>query len=152
MEYGRPEERTREKRTVMAIAYCVEKRTPCESSMVGLQSTQQVFRRVVTTDWTTLPKSEHMKTKECYHECKGTVKTVFIDGSSYKIGNINYSGWGFWSPDDNSFNENGPLKGNNPSSDRAEVRALVAALEKSEGTVDIITDNKYVRDTAQYLE
>eukprot|EP00972_Heterocapsa_arctica_P007333 1069583-Heterocapsa_arctica.AAC.1 len=66
------------------------------------------------------------------HECNGTAKTVFIDGSSYKIGNSSYSGWGIWSPDDHSFNENGPLKGKNQSSDRVEVRALVAALEKTE--------------------
>eukprot|EP00972_Heterocapsa_arctica_P035634 5242817-Heterocapsa_arctica.AAC.1 len=93
-----------------------------------------------------------MKAEEICHECKGMVKTVFIDGSSYNIGNSNYSGWGLWSPDDNNVNENGPLTGNNQSSDRAEVRALVAALEKSEGTVDVVTDNQYVRDTAQYLK
>eukprot|EP00972_Heterocapsa_arctica_P047443 6996290-Heterocapsa_arctica.AAC.1 len=66
------------------------------------------------------------------HECKGTPKSVFIDGSSYKIGNSSYSGWGLWSPDDVNFRENGPLKRKNQSSDRAEVRALVAALEKAE--------------------
>eukprot|EP00972_Heterocapsa_arctica_P009486 1397509-Heterocapsa_arctica.AAC.1 len=54
------------------------------------------------------------------HECKSTAKTVFIDGSSYKIGKSNYSGWGIRSPDDHSFNENGPLKGKNQNSDRAE--------------------------------
>ena len=86
------------------------------------------------------------------HECKGTAKTVFIDGSSYKVGNSNYSGWGIWSPDDHSINENGPLEGTNQSSDRAEVRALVAALEKTEGEIYIITDNQHVRDSAQYLE
>eukprot|EP00972_Heterocapsa_arctica_P056815 8386754-Heterocapsa_arctica.AAC.1 len=57
-----------------------------------------------------------------------------------------------WSPDDHSFNENGPLKGENQSWDRAEVRSLVATLEKTESDIDIITDNQYVRDTAQYLE
>eukprot|EP00972_Heterocapsa_arctica_P089620 13216270-Heterocapsa_arctica.AAC.1 len=54
------------------------------------------------------------------HECKGTAKSVFIDRSSYKIGNNNFSGWGVWSPDDQSFNDNGLLKGKNQSSDRAE--------------------------------
>eukprot|EP00972_Heterocapsa_arctica_P080497 11861594-Heterocapsa_arctica.AAC.1 len=86
------------------------------------------------------------------HECNGTAKTVYIDGSSYKIGNSNYSGWGIWSPDDVEFRENGPLKRRNQSSDRAEVRALVAALEKTKTRIDIITDNQYVRDTAHYLE
>jgi ribonuclease HI len=57
-----------------------------------------------------------------------------------------------WSPDELSFKENGPLLGKNQSSDRAEVRALVAALEKSTAGVHIITDNQYVRNTAQYLK
>ena len=57
-----------------------------------------------------------------------------------------------WSPDEPSFKENGPLLGKNRSSDRAEIRALVAALEKSTAGVHIITDNQYVRNTAQYLK
>eukprot|EP00972_Heterocapsa_arctica_P109376 16106359-Heterocapsa_arctica.AAC.1 len=73
-----------------------------------------------------------MMAEDLCHECKGTAKSVFIDGSSYKVGNSNYSGWGIWSPDDQSFNEKGSLKGKNQSSDRAEVRALVAALENTE--------------------
>ena len=107
---------------------------------------------VVTQDWTTLPESVHMTTPEVCHECTGQAKTVFIDGSSYKVGKRNYSGWGMWSPDEQSFTENGPLLGRNQSSDRAEVRALVATLEKSQTGVHIITDNQYVMNTAQYLE
>jgi hypothetical protein len=40
------------------------------------------------------------------------------------------------------------------NSDRAEVRkrTKVAALEKTEGAIVVITDNQYVRNTAQYLE
>ncbi len=30
--------------------------------------------RVVTTDWTTLPDSEHMMAEDVCHECKGTAK------------------------------------------------------------------------------
>eukprot|EP00972_Heterocapsa_arctica_P082637 12176154-Heterocapsa_arctica.AAC.1 len=52
-----------------------------------------------------------MMAEDLCHVCKGTAKTVFIDGSSYKLGNSNYSGWGIWSPDKHSFNDNGPLKG-----------------------------------------
>eukprot|EP00972_Heterocapsa_arctica_P085279 12568283-Heterocapsa_arctica.AAC.1 len=74
----------------------------------------------VTTDWTTLPDSEHMMADNMCHECKGTAKKVYIGGSSYNIGNSNYSGWGIWSPYDHSFNDNLPLKGKNQSSDRAE--------------------------------
>eukprot|EP00972_Heterocapsa_arctica_P034269 5048091-Heterocapsa_arctica.AAC.1 len=61
-----------------------------------------------------------MMAEDLRHECNGTAKTAFIDGSSYEIGNNNYSGWGIWSPDDHSFNDNGLLKGKNQSSDRAE--------------------------------
>eukprot|EP00972_Heterocapsa_arctica_P068688 10150825-Heterocapsa_arctica.AAC.1 len=38
-----------------------------------------------------------MMAEDLCHECKGTARTVFIDGSSYNIGNNNYSGWGIWS-------------------------------------------------------
>jgi ribonuclease HI len=107
---------------------------------------------VVTQDWTTLPDSIHMNSPEVCHECNGQAKTVYIDGSYYKIGKRNYSGWGIWSPDESNFTENGPLLGRNQSSDRAEVRALVAALEKTQMGIHVITDNQYVRNTAQYLE
>jgi hypothetical protein len=69
---------------------------------------------VVTEDWTTLPDSIHMQSPEVCHECKGQAKTVYIDGSSYKIGKSNYSGWGLWSPDEPSFTENGALLGEKP--------------------------------------
>ncbi len=107
---------------------------------------------VVTADWTTVPETEHMRDIDICHECKGVASTVYIDGSSYKFGNSSYSGWGIWSLDNPILKENGPLKGKSQSSDRAEVRALLAALEKSESVMDIITDNQYVRDTAQYLQ
>eukprot|EP00972_Heterocapsa_arctica_P083703 12334688-Heterocapsa_arctica.AAC.1 len=64
---------------------------------------------VVAKYWTSLPLSEHMKAEDQCHECKGKAKSVCI-GSSYKIGASNYSGWGLWSPADQSFNDNGPLK------------------------------------------
>eukprot|EP00972_Heterocapsa_arctica_P022091 3249584-Heterocapsa_arctica.AAC.1 len=64
------------------------------------------------------------------HECKGTAKSVFIDGSCYKIGNSNYSGWGIWSPDDQSFNEHGPLKGKHQSSDGAEFSAFGGSVRE----------------------
>eukprot|EP00972_Heterocapsa_arctica_P082362 12136599-Heterocapsa_arctica.AAC.1 len=103
---------------------------------------------VITTYWTTLPLTEHMLAEDTYHICKGTANNVYIDGSSYNIGASNYSGWGIWSPDQMSFNEHGPLKGNKQSSDRAKVRALVAALEQAEENIEVITANQYVRDTA----
>ncbi len=79
-------------------------------------------------------------------------RELFTLKDTHRIGCSNYAGWRIWSPDDHSYSENGPSKGKNQRSDRAEVRALVAALEKAESNIDIITDNQYVRDTAQYLE
>eukprot|EP00972_Heterocapsa_arctica_P027564 4053213-Heterocapsa_arctica.AAC.1 len=61
-----------------------------------------------------------MQTEDLCHECKGTAKMVYIYGSSYKTGASNYSDWGLWSPDEQSFNGNGPLRGSRQSSDRAE--------------------------------
>eukprot|EP00972_Heterocapsa_arctica_P086272 12717144-Heterocapsa_arctica.AAC.1 len=106
---------------------------------------------VISKDWTTLPTSEHMYQEDICHPCKGTAIQVCIDGSSYKLGASNYSGWGIWSPYEESFNQHGPLKGSKQSSDRAEVRALLAASEKAENNIEVITDNQYVRDTAQYI-
>eukprot|EP00972_Heterocapsa_arctica_P088404 13034737-Heterocapsa_arctica.AAC.1 len=56
-----------------------------------------------------------------------------------------------WSPDNVNFKENGPRKGKDQGSDRAEVRALLAAFEKAIGQIEDITDNQYVRDTTNYL-
>eukprot|EP00972_Heterocapsa_arctica_P064237 9479041-Heterocapsa_arctica.AAC.1 len=49
---------------------------------------------IVKKYWTALPESEHMKAEDLCHECKGEAKPVFIEGSSYKVGDSNYSGWG----------------------------------------------------------
>eukprot|EP00972_Heterocapsa_arctica_P063730 9403562-Heterocapsa_arctica.AAC.1 len=56
-----------------------------------------------------------------------------------------------WSPDNVNFKENGSLKGKDQGSDRAEVRANLAALEKTIGRIEVITDNQYVRDTTNNL-
>eukprot|EP00972_Heterocapsa_arctica_P015516 2283381-Heterocapsa_arctica.AAC.1 len=50
-----------------------------------------------------------------------------------------------------NFNEHGPLKGNKQNSDRAEVRASVAAFKTNEENIEVIADNQYVKDTAQYI-
>eukprot|EP00972_Heterocapsa_arctica_P075298 11108145-Heterocapsa_arctica.AAC.1 len=55
------------------------------------------------------------------------------------------------SPDNANFKEKEPLKGKDQGSDRAEVRAQLAALEKSTGRIEVIPDNQYVRDTTNYL-
>eukprot|EP00972_Heterocapsa_arctica_P102349 15079561-Heterocapsa_arctica.AAC.1 len=56
-----------------------------------------------------------------------------------------------WSPDNINVKENGAPKGRDQGPDRAEVRALVAALEQLIGGIEVITDHQYVRDTANYL-
>eukprot|EP00972_Heterocapsa_arctica_P001985 285476-Heterocapsa_arctica.AAC.1 len=45
---------------------------------------------------------------------------VYVDGSAIKIGASAYAGWGMWSPDNANLKENGPLKGKDQGSDRAE--------------------------------
>eukprot|EP00972_Heterocapsa_arctica_P040438 5956629-Heterocapsa_arctica.AAC.1 len=76
-----------------------------------------------------------MKTEDQCHECKGKGKSDGDRGPRMA----------------QSFTENGALKGISQSSDRAEVRALVAAPEKAEEEIEIITDNQHVRDTAQCI-
>eukprot|EP00972_Heterocapsa_arctica_P105260 15509341-Heterocapsa_arctica.AAC.1 len=88
---------------------------------------------------------------ELCHPCRGKVTKVYNDGSATTVGASCYAGWGHWTPDDRLFNECGPLLGKEQGSDRAEVRALVADLEKYDDVFEVITDNQYVRDTAQYL-
>jgi ribonuclease HI len=92
-----------------------------------------------------------MKAEDICLDCTEKADKVYIDGSATKIGASAYAGWGMWSPDNANFKGNGPLKGKDQGSDRAEVRALLAALEKSTGRIEVITDNQYVRDTTNYL-
>eukprot|EP00972_Heterocapsa_arctica_P002945 433816-Heterocapsa_arctica.AAC.1 len=86
-----------------------------------------------------------MKAVEVCHPCRGKVNKVYIDESATKVGASCYAGWGLWTPDDHLFHECGPLLGEEQGSDRAEVTALVAALEQLEDAIE------YVRDTAQCL-
>jgi ribonuclease HI len=106
---------------------------------------------VITKDYTTLPETEYMKAEDISLDSTQKTQKVYIDGSATKIGASAYAGWGFWSPDNEQFKENGPLKGKYQGSDRAEVRALLAALEKTIGRIEVITDNMYVRDTTNGL-
>eukprot|EP00972_Heterocapsa_arctica_P071745 10597055-Heterocapsa_arctica.AAC.1 len=70
-----------------------------------------------------------MKEQDLCQPCNEHTKKVYIDGSSTKIGASAYAGWGMWSPDNPNVKDSVPLKGRDQGSDRAEVRALVAALE-----------------------
>ena len=79
-------------------------------------------------------------------------KTVYIYGSAYSAGGTKFAGWGMWSADNADFCISGPLVGRRQSSDRAEVRALVAAVESAEEVVDVVTDNMYVKDTAELIK
>ena len=106
---------------------------------------------VITKDYTTLPETDFRKAEDISLENTQRANNIYIDGSATKIGASAYAGWGMWSPDNDKFQENGPLKGKGQGSDRAEVKALLAALEKTIGRTEIITDNMYVRDTANSL-
>eukprot|EP00972_Heterocapsa_arctica_P011800 1728886-Heterocapsa_arctica.AAC.1 len=61
-----------------------------------------------------------MKAEDNSLNCTEKAVKVYIDGSATKIGAMQ-----------DGECENGPLKGKDQGSDRAEVRALLAALEKS---------------------
>eukprot|EP00972_Heterocapsa_arctica_P044548 6575381-Heterocapsa_arctica.AAC.1 len=71
-----------------------------------------------------------MKADDISLDCTEKAYKVYIDGSATKIGASAYAGWGMWSPDNVNVTENGPLKGKDQGSDRAEVTASLAALEK----------------------
>eukprot|EP00972_Heterocapsa_arctica_P017458 2579311-Heterocapsa_arctica.AAC.1 len=77
-----------------------------------------------------------MKAEDICLDCTEKADKAYIDGSATKIGASAYAGWGMWSPEKANFKENGPLKGTYQGSDRAEVRALLAALEKSIGKIE----------------
>eukprot|EP00972_Heterocapsa_arctica_P017660 2610807-Heterocapsa_arctica.AAC.1 len=84
---------------------------------------------VINNNLTALPETEHMKAEDISLNCIGKADKVYIDGSGTQIGASANAGWGMWSPDHANFKENEPLKGKDQGSDRAEVRALLAALE-----------------------
>eukprot|EP00972_Heterocapsa_arctica_P058447 8622617-Heterocapsa_arctica.AAC.1 len=93
-----------------------------------------------------------MRAEDKAKDSTGKTQKVYIDGSATKIGASAYAGWGMWSPDNSNFKENDALKGKDQGSDKAEVRALLAALEKKNpGKIEVINDNQYVRDTANGL-
>ena len=106
---------------------------------------------VMTKKCTALPETDYMRAEDTCLDSMEKADKVYIDGSATKIGASAYAGLGMWSPDNGNFKENGPLKGKGQRSDRAEVRALLAALEKTIGKIEVITDNQYVRDTSNYL-
>eukprot|EP00972_Heterocapsa_arctica_P113904 16439702-Heterocapsa_arctica.AAC.2 len=92
-----------------------------------------------------------MKEQDQCQPCTGNNQKVYIYGSATTIGASAYAGWGMWSPDNPKLKEHGALKGRYQGSDTAEVRALVSALGKSIGGIEVITDSQSVRDTANYI-
>eukprot|EP00972_Heterocapsa_arctica_P079361 11695584-Heterocapsa_arctica.AAC.1 len=91
---------------------------------------------VIMKECTSLPETAYMKAKDIKLESTEKAEKVYIDGSATKIRASAYAGWGMWSPDNVNFKENGPMKGKHQGSDRAEVRALLAALEKAIGKIE----------------
>ena len=118
----------------------------------GEITTSLALTGVVQADYCTLEPTEAMRRVESVGDIVGKVKTVYIDGSAYSAGGTKFAGWGMWSADNADFCIGRPLVGRRQSSDRAEVRALVAAVESAEDTVDVVTDNMYVKDTAEIIK
>eukprot|EP00972_Heterocapsa_arctica_P080295 11833618-Heterocapsa_arctica.AAC.1 len=91
---------------------------------------------VITERYFSLPISDYMRAADNVAVSNEKAIKNNIDGSATKIGASAYAGWGMWSPDNDSFKENGAIRGSDQGSDRAEVRALLAALEKSIGKIE----------------
>ena len=79
---------------------------------------------------------------------------AWTDGSALHPGvrQLNKAGWGLWIPGVEGGELAEPLCGTVQTSQRAEVRALVAALEATAGAVRVWTDNRYVCNGVRYLE
>eukprot|EP00972_Heterocapsa_arctica_P005708 843766-Heterocapsa_arctica.AAC.1 len=135
----------------MEIAYCANAQHRFTTYLVGMHGMQLCVKLWVVaaqSDQSTngcratvsLDHRGHHNRVDCaggniLHEATGPLSTciennkkVYIDGSATKIGASAYAGWGMWSPDTPNFKDNGALIGRDQGSDRAEVRALVAAL------------------------
>eukprot|EP00972_Heterocapsa_arctica_P107456 15829203-Heterocapsa_arctica.AAC.1 len=91
---------------------------------------------VITKECTALPRTEAMMEEDFVGNSTDKAHEVYIDGSATKLGASAYAGWGMWSPDNPNFKENYALKGKDQGSDRAEVRALLAALDKNTGRIE----------------
>eukprot|EP00972_Heterocapsa_arctica_P013046 1918669-Heterocapsa_arctica.AAC.1 len=61
-----------------------------------------------------------MKAEDISLNCTEKADKVYIEVSATKIGASAYAGWGMWSPDNANVKDNGPLKGKEQGSDRAE--------------------------------
>ena len=79
---------------------------------------------------------------------------AWTDGSALHPGvrQLSKAGWGLWIPGVEGGELAEPLCGTVQTSQRAEVRALVAALEATAGAVKVWTDNRYVCNGVRYLE
>eukprot|EP00972_Heterocapsa_arctica_P047623 7023970-Heterocapsa_arctica.AAC.1 len=93
---------------------------------------------VITKEYTALPPTDQMSAEDAAKDNSQKAQKCIC-----WVGNV--------VPGQPNFKENDALKGKDQGSDRAEVRALLAALEKSIGRIEVITDNQYVRDTANGL-
>ena len=118
----------------------------------GVLTSSLALAGVAQGDFCTLGPSEAMKSGEMVGAVAGGAATVYIDGSAYSAGGTKFAGWGVWFADNADFCVRGPLLGRGQSSDRAEVRALVAAVEAARGRIDVGTDNMYVKDRAGLID
>jgi ribonuclease HI len=72
---------------------------------------------------------------------------VYTDGSCIQTPLGPRAGWGVYFGPEHALNLGEPLAGGEQTAQRAEVRALVGALESTEGPLHVHSDSRYVVDT-----
>ena len=79
---------------------------------------------------------------------------IWTDGACSHPGHptLRRAGWGLWVPGCPDACASEPLRGSCQSAQRAELRAFVAALERTDGHVRIWTDSRFVTRGAAYLD
>ena len=78
---------------------------------------------------------------------------VFTDGAATHadVPQLRRAGWGVWVPECPRLSASEPLKGHCQTAQRAELRALVAALERTEGYARVWSDSRFVVTGAEDL-
>jgi ribonuclease HI len=64
---------------------------------------------------------------------------------------VRRAGWGLWLAPGHAWNSSGPLLGQEQTAYRAELRAIVAALEKFAGEVNVASDNESAVNAAKLV-
>ena len=109
---------------------------------------------LATYDMTRMDASAHMRmTDDVEHPWvprRGADRILYTDGSYYTAGSSGYAGWGVYDPTGEASSY-GALKGWEQTAAKAEVRALVAAVEPVHDYVCVYSDNQYTVNTANAI-